>query len=136
VNLKNFAAEVSGGNVYKGAVPYAGTSWLSYHSFSGLSWFKIKGQRKRENSAAVCITLCVTRALENGQIPGDASRVVTPYHKSTQVITERSHNPVRVATYCQIIVCQGLTPAFAALEQWFSSCGGEPFLLGNLRSIR
>jgi hypothetical protein len=34
VNLKNFAAEVSGGNVYKGAVAYAGTSWLSYHSFS------------------------------------------------------------------------------------------------------
>ena len=33
------------------------------------SWFKIKGQGKHENSAAFCITLCVTRALENGQIP-------------------------------------------------------------------
>ena len=71
MNLKNFAAEVSGGNVYKGAVAYAGTSCLSYHSFSGLSWFKIKGQGKHENSAAFCITLCVTRAARNGQIPDD-----------------------------------------------------------------
>src|SRR5207302_85326 len=71
LNLRNFAADVSGGNVYEGAVAYAGTSCLSHHSFSGLSWFKIKGQRKHENSAALCITLCVTRALEDGQSPDD-----------------------------------------------------------------
>jgi hypothetical protein len=70
VNLKNFAAEVSGGNVYKGAVAYAGTSCLSYHSFSG---FLVQDQRPtdNENSAAFCITLCVTRAARNGQIPDD-----------------------------------------------------------------
>jgi hypothetical protein len=82
VNLKNFAAEVSdgNGNIYKDAVAYAATNCLSYHS--GLSCFKIRGQRKQENSAAFGITLCVTRTLENGQSPDDvskASRVATPH---------------------------------------------------------
>jgi hypothetical protein len=70
VNLKNFAAEVSGGNVYKGAVADAGTSGCLITRFRS-SWFKIKGQRNHENSAAFCITLCVTRAARNGQIPDD-----------------------------------------------------------------
>ena len=70
MNLKNLAAEVSGGNVYKGAVAYAGTSCLSYHSFS-VFLVQDQGQRKHENSAAFCITLCVTRAAKNGQIPDD-----------------------------------------------------------------
>ena len=71
MNLKNFAAEVSAGNVYKGAVAYAGTSCLSYHLFSVFLVQDHKGQGNHENSAAFCITLCVTRAARNGQIPDD-----------------------------------------------------------------
>ena len=54
----------------KGAAAYAGTSGLFITRFRS-SWFKIKGQRKHENSAAFCITRCVTRAARNGQIPDD-----------------------------------------------------------------
>ena len=50
VNLKNFAAEVSGGNVYKGAVAYAGTSCLSYHSFSV---FLVQDQRPSGSTKTV-----------------------------------------------------------------------------------
>jgi hypothetical protein len=52
MNLKNFAAEVSGGNVYKGAVAYAGTSCLSYHSFSV---FLVKDQRPTEARKECCV---------------------------------------------------------------------------------
>ena len=51
----NFAAEVSGGNVYKGAVAYAGTSPLSYHSFSV---FLVQDQRPTEARKQCCVLEC------------------------------------------------------------------------------
>jgi hypothetical protein len=44
---------------------------LSYHLFSVFLVQDHKGQGNHENSAAFCITLCVTRAARNGQIPDD-----------------------------------------------------------------
>ena len=52
VNLRNFFAEVSGGNFYKGAAAYAGTSGLSYHSFSV---FLVQDQRPTEARKQCCV---------------------------------------------------------------------------------
>src|SRR4029450_2584750 len=44
--------EVSSGNVYKCAVAYAGTSYLSYHSFSV---FLVQDQRPTESRKQCCV---------------------------------------------------------------------------------
>src|SRR5437868_15550460 len=58
-------------NVFKVAVAYAVTSWLSYYSFWGLLVKIVKAERSNANSAEFCFTLCVTRLPKNGHIPDD-----------------------------------------------------------------
>jgi hypothetical protein len=50
VNLKNFAAEVSGGNVYKGAVADAGTSGCLIPRF-GSSGQDCEAERSNQNNS-------------------------------------------------------------------------------------
>ena len=67
VNLRNFFAQLSGVNVYKVAVAYAGTSCLSYHSFSV---FLVQDQRPTESRKQCYVLyhpLCHP-GIKNGQL--------------------------------------------------------------------